>query len=237
MNQEEGSEYDRLFYPFLFQGGQVSAEEVLSQVRHSTLEKCREIIALRQETLAHYHDTIVAAGQAMAQAFAAGATLLAFGNGGSATDAQDLVADLLDPPQADWPPLPAISLTNDIAVVTAVGNDVGFDNVFSRQVIAFGWPGDIAFGFSTSGNSTNVLVAFEQAKKQGLLTIGLAGYDGGKMARLATLDFCITPPSANIPRIQEAQATVYHALLEVIHAVLITSRREGSFGTQELTQT
>ncbi len=220
MNDSEGSEYDRLFYPFLFEGGKASIEDVLAQVRHSTLEKCREVIALRRATLENSGEQVIAAGRAMARAFANGATLLAFGNGGSTTDAQDLVAELLNPPFSGWLPLPAIALTNDIAVVTAVANDVGFDNVYSRQVIAFGRPGDIALGISTSGNSTNVLVALEQAKKQELLTVGLAGYDGGKMMHSKALDFCINSPSDHIPRIQEAQATVYHALLEVIHAIL-----------------
>ena len=109
--------------------------------------------------------------------------------------------------------MPAIALTNDVAVVTAVANDVGVDNIFARQIIAFGRPGDIAFGISTSGNSTNVQAAFEQAKKQRMLTVGLAGYDGGNMARSAAVDYCIVAPSANIPRIQEAQATVYHTSL------------------------
>lgn len=215
----EGSEYDRLFYPFLFDGGTSSAEDILAQVWHSTLEKCREIVALRRATLEQERDRIVAAGVAMAHAFAAGGTLLAFGNGGSTTDAQDIVADLLDPPFPGCHPLPAIALTNDIAVVTAVGNDVGFDNVFARQIIAFGRSGDVAFGISTSGNSTNVLVALEQAKKQGLLTIALAGYDGGKAARSPAVDFCFVAPSDHIPRIQEAQATIYHALLEVVFTV------------------
>lgn len=222
MTNQEGSEYDRLFYPFLFQGGTASVEDVLRQVRHSTLEKCAEIVALRRTTLARYGDLIVAAATAMARAFAGGATLFAFGNGGSTTDAQDLVADLSDPPFAGWVPLPAIALTNDIAVVTAVGNDVGFDNIFARQIIAFGRPGDIAFGVSTSGNSTNVLVALEQARKQGLLTVGLAGYDGGKMARSTAVDFCVVALSDHIPRVQEAQATVYHALLETIYTLLNT---------------
>ncbi len=125
----ESSEYDRLFYPFLFEGGKSSAEEVLAQVRHLTLEKCHEVIAIRHATLEHSRDQIVAAGVAMARAFAAGATLLAFGNGGSTTNAQDLVAELIEQPFPDSQPLPAIALTNDIAVVTAVSNDVGFDNV------------------------------------------------------------------------------------------------------------
>jgi D-sedoheptulose 7-phosphate isomerase len=221
MSEAQGSEYDRLFYPFLFEGGKASVEDVLAQVRHSTLEKCREVIALRRMTLDSSGEQIIAAGQAMARSFANGAILLAFGNGGSATDAQDLVAELLTPPFDDWRPLPAIALTNDIAVVTAVGNDVGFENIYVRQVIAFGRPGDIAFGISTSGNSTNVLLAFEQAKKQGLLTVGLSGYDGGKIMRSAAVDFCINAPSDHIPRIQEAHATAYHALLEVIYALVL----------------
>jgi D-sedoheptulose 7-phosphate isomerase len=225
MNEAEGSEYDRLFYPFLFEGGRANIEDVLAQVRHSTLEKCREVIALRRATLESSGVQIVAAGRAMAQAFINGATLFAFGNGGSATDAQDLVTELLNPslasfaPFPDWSPLPAIALTNDVAVVTAVANDVGFDNIYARQVIAFGRPGDIALGISTSGNSTNVLVALEQAKKQGLLTVALTGYDGGKMMKSTVLDFCINCPSDHVPRIQEAQATAYHALLEIIHTL------------------
>ena len=226
MQESEGSEYDRLFYPFLFEGGKANIEDVLAQVRHSTLEKCREVIALRRTTLEHSGAQIVTAGQMMARAFANGGTLLAFGNGGSTTDAQDLVTELLNPPFAGWSSLPAIALTNDIAVITAVGNDVGFDNVFARQVIAYGRRGDIALGISTSGNSTNVLVALEQAKKQGLLTVGLAGYDGGKMVNSAAVDVCINSPSDHIPRIQEAQATAYHALLEVIHAVLKSMEKE-----------
>ena len=216
----EGSEYDRLFYPFLFAGGQSSADDVLAHVRHSTLQKCGEIVELRRATLAREGERIVAAGVAMARAFAAGATLLAFGNGGSATDAQDLVADLIDPPFPGARPLPALAITGDVAVITAVGNDVGFDNVFARQVIAFGSTGDIAFGISTSGNSPNVVAALEQAKRQGLLTISLSGYDGGKAARSSAVDHAIVVASEHVPRIQEAQATVYHALLDVVFAVM-----------------
>ncbi len=129
MHDTEGSEYDRLFYPFLFEGGKASLADVLAQVRHSTLEKCREVIALRRATLEHSGKLIVSAGEAMARAFANGATLLAFGNGGSTTDAQDFVTELINPPFPAWSPLPAIALTNDIAVITGVGNDVGIDNI------------------------------------------------------------------------------------------------------------
>lgn len=220
MSHSDGSDYDRLFYPFLFAGGESRVEDVLAGVRHSTLEKCREIVALRRATLERNLDDLVAAGQAMAKAFATGGTLFAFGNGGSATDVQDVVADLLNPPRPDWSALPAMTLTNDVAVVTAVGNDVGFDNIFTRQLIAFGQDGDIALGFSTSGTSKNVLTAFVQAKKRGMVTVGLAGYDGGKMATLPDLDFCLVAPSHHVPRIQEAQATMYHALLDVVQESL-----------------
>jgi D-sedoheptulose 7-phosphate isomerase len=220
----EGSEYDRLFYPFLFEGGTSNKEKVLAQVQQSTLEKCRETIALRQATLERSGKQIMEAAKAMVQAFATGATLLAFGNGGSTTDVQDLVGELMHPPFSNCAPLPAIALTNDIAVITAVGNDIGFENIFARQIIAFGCRGDMALGISTSGNSANMLLAFEQAKKQGLLTIALTGYDGGKTARSPAVDVCIVSPGDHIPRIQEAQATVYHTLLEVIYACLRTQR-------------
>src|SRR3989440_11081781 len=159
MHDTEGSEYDRLFYPFLFEGGKASIEDVLAQVRHSTLEKCREVIGLRRMTLESSLDQIIAAGRAMARAFDEGGTLLAFGNGGSTTDAQDLVTELLVPPFPNWLSLPAIALTNDIAVVTAVANDVGFYKVFSLPVIALWEAGDIPPGISTSGKSSNVLGA------------------------------------------------------------------------------
>lgn len=220
MHDTEGSEYDKLFYPFLFEGGKANIEDVLAQVRHSTREKCHEVITLRRATLDNSGKLIIAAGEAMARAFRKGATLLTFGNGGSTTDAQDFVTELINPPFPAWSPLPAIALTNDIAVITGVGNDVGIDNIYARQVIAYGRPGDIALGISTSGNSTNVLVALEQAKKQGMLTVALVGYDGGKAIRSHAVDYCILSPSDHVPRIQEAQATAYHALIEVIYSLM-----------------
>lgn len=227
MNTAE-SAYERLFWQPGAQSA-ASREEVLARVRHSTREKCRETVALRQQTLAQAGTHIIAAAQAAARAFAQGATLLAFGNGGSATDAQDLVGELIHPPCAGARPLPALALTGDTAVITAVANDVGCENIFARQIIAFGRMGDIAVGISTSGNSPDMLRAFEQARSQGLLTIGLAGYDGGRMARSPALDFCLVVPGEYIPRIQEAQATVYHALLELIFALLREQER-GSEG-------
>jgi D-sedoheptulose 7-phosphate isomerase len=117
-------------------------------------------------------------------------------------------------------PLPALSLTDDVAVVTALANDVGFDVVFARQLAAFAKPGDIAVGLSTSGNSDNLIRAFEEASRRGLLTVGLAGYEGGKMAETDTIDHLFVVPSASVHRIQEAQTTTYHVLWELTQAAL-----------------
>ena len=155
----------------------------------------------------------------MAEAFGAGATLLAFGNGGSSTDAQDVVHTFVDPPPpAD--PLPALGLTNDVAVLTALSNDVSFEVVFSRQVKAFGRSGDIALALSTSGGSANVLAAIEDADRTGMVTVGLAGYGGGKMAELPALQHLFAIPSSSVHRVQEVQTTLYHVLWEATHAAL-----------------
>ena len=154
----------------------------------------------------------------MAYAFAAGARLFSFGNGGSATDAHAVTHLFLNP--ARELPLPAISSAADIAVITALGNDIGFEMVFARQLSALGRRGDIALGLSTSGNSRNLLNAFEAANRRGLMTIGSAGYDGGKMAEAGTVDFLFIVPSPSVHRIQEVQTTIYHMLWEVTQAFL-----------------
>lgn len=216
---ERVRDYSRELYPFLYGAQEVQLADVLAEVRVSTLQKCRDVVELRRQIVESQGEMLVEAATAMARAFGEAKKLLSFGNGGSATDAQDVADDFALPPVPGRPPLPALSLTQDVAVVTAVGNDVGFDNVFARQIIALGEPGDIAFGISTSGNSPSVLVAFERAKAMDLLTIGLAGYDGGKMKQAGTVDYCFVAPSTYIPRIQEGQATIYHALWELTHTI------------------
>jgi len=204
----------------------VLLKATLDEVRGSILHKARDIATLRQTFFAEQGEMLARAATTMTRAFGSGKTLLAFGNGGSATDAQDIAADFMNPgsgsgfgPGKSYRSLPALSLTNDIGVVTAVGNDVGFDNVFVRQIIAFGRPGDIALGFSSSGQSSNLLAAFAQAKKMQLTTIGIAGYDGGQMAR-AGLEYCFVVHSTYVPRIQEVQATIYHTLWTLIQHIL-----------------
>jgi D-sedoheptulose 7-phosphate isomerase len=178
-------------YPFLYGGGPGAA--VLDDIERSTAEK------------------LTGCAAALARSFAAGGRLLAFGNGGSSTDAADLATLFLNP-GAPHRPLPALSLTSDIALVTALGNDVGFDVVFARQIAVLGRPGDVAVGLSTSGNSANAVRAFAEATSGGLLTVGFAGHDGGQFAQLESLDYLFVVPSPSVHRIQESQATLYHAL-------------------------
>ncbi len=215
-------DYGRDLYPFLYDTPPTAhaVSAVRAEVRRSTVAKCAEVVALRRRLFDEYAELLVDAATAMAGAFAAGGKLLAFGNGGSATDAQDAAADCMAPPLAHWRALPAIALVNDVAVVTALGNDLGFDHVFARQVIAFGQAGDVALGISTSGNSGSVVAALAEAKRRGLVTIALAGYDGGAVARAGAADFCFIARLEYVPRIQEGQATLWHTLLELVQESL-----------------
>lgn len=202
-------------------------DRVLEEVRRSTVAKAEEITALRRTVLQRDGARLEDCAEAMAARFASGGRLLAFGNGGSSTDAQDLARLFLSPDPGAGSgsgsgirALPAFALTNDIAVVTALTNDIGFEVVFARQIAAFARAGDIAVGLSTSGNSANLLRAFDEAKRRNLLTVGVSGSDGGKMAELSTIDYLFVVPSTSVHRIQEAQTTVYHALWELtVHAL------------------
>jgi D-sedoheptulose 7-phosphate isomerase len=214
-------------YPFLY-ATESNLDAVLEQARRSTEAKVEEIVALRGLVAERDAERLVTCARELARSFASGGQLLAFGNGGSSTDAQDVVGMFLHP-GGDARPLPALSLTADIAVITALSNDVGFDVVFARQIAAFGHAGDIAMGLSTSGNSANLIRGFEEAARRGMVTVGLAGYDGGKMAEADTIDHLFVVPSASVHRIQEAQTTVYHVLWEMVQLELqqLEPEREG----------
>jgi D-sedoheptulose 7-phosphate isomerase len=205
-------------YPFLY-SGTTDLSAVLDEVRRSTVAKAEEIIELRRVVAERDGERLTACARDAAARFAAGGRLLAFGNGGSATDAQQL-ATLFMNPGGDASPLPALGLANDTSVVTALCNDIGVEVVFARQIAAFGRRTDIAIGLSTSGNSDNLLRAFDEASRRGMLTIGIAGYEGGKMAELDSIDYLFVAPSASVHRIQEAQTTVYQVLWELTLAEL-----------------
>jgi D-sedoheptulose 7-phosphate isomerase len=227
-------------YPFLYGDGKADPASVLDDVRRSTAAKAVEIVELRRAVLARDGARLATCATAMAERFAAGGRLFAFGNGGSSTDAQEVATTFLHP--SSGRPLPALSLANDVAVVTALSNDVGFEVVFARQLAAFGRRADIAFGLSTSGGSANVLRAFEEADRLGMLTVGLAGGgaapgggagpagDGGKMAELGAIDHLFTIPSPSVHRIQEAQTTVYHVLWTLTQQILGSRHVPGHTG-------
>jgi D-sedoheptulose 7-phosphate isomerase len=210
-------------YPFLYRSadnnGTTGLGAVLEEVRRSTVAKAEEIIELRRTVAARDGARLAACAAAATTRFAAGGRLLAFGNGGSATDAQQL-ATLFMNPGGDARPLPALGLASDTSVITALGNDIGVEVIFARQIAAFGRPTDIAVGLSTSGNSDNLLRAFDEASRRGMLTIGIAGYEGGKMAELDSIDYLFVAPSSSVHRIQEAQTTVYNVFWELTLARL-----------------
>ena len=213
-------------YPFLYaQTSDLPA--VLEQVRASTVAKAAEITELRAVIAERDGARLASCARQAAARFAAGGRLFAFGNGGSTSDAAQLATLFLNP-GAGLRPLPALGLASDSSVLTALSNDIGVDVVFARQVAALCGPDDIAVGLSTSGNSENLLRAFDEASRRGLLTIGLAGYDGGKMAELDTIDYLFVAPSASVHRIQEAQTTIYQVLWELTLAALSHERQEAS---------
>ena len=205
-------------YPFLY-ASTSDLPAVLEEVRRSTVAKAAEIMELRRVISARDGARIAACARESARRFAAGGRLFAFGNGGSATDAQQ-VATLYLNPGGGSTPLAAFSLASDPATLTALCNDIGVDVVFARQIAAFGRKEDIAVGLSTSGNSANMLRAFDEASRRGMLTIGFSGYEGGKMAEADTIDYLFVAPSSSVHRIQEAQTTVYNVLWELTLAAL-----------------
>jgi Phosphoheptose isomerase len=205
-------------YPFLTES-EHDLESVIADVRRSVLMKAQEIGELRRQTLSECSGVLLEAAIALRRSFDEGGRLLTLGNGGSATDAMDAVADFRFPPgdgAPRWPARPAIDLTEDAAVITAIANDVGVAAIFMRQVIAHGREGDSLLALSTSGDSENVIEALAEARRRGIATVAMVGYDGGRIASDGLADHVIVTRSQHIPRIQEAQASAYHALRELV---------------------
>jgi D-sedoheptulose 7-phosphate isomerase len=198
-------------YPFLAEQ-QTDLEGVIGDVRASVLMKAAEVGELREQTLTENRDVLIDAATELRRRLDGGGKLLALGNGGSATDAMDLVADLRAAGRR------AIDLTEDPSILTAIANDIGVEEIFQRQVIAYGRTGDAAVALSTSGNSVNLIEALAEARRRGLATIALVGYDGGRVASEGLADHVVVTRSQHIPRIQEAQASAYHALCRLLEA-------------------
>ena len=197
-------------YPMLGKGEQ-RLEDVVREVQGSMLQKMQETNRLRAAAAETEAESMAEIAVVIAGRLEQGGKLITFGNGGSATDANDLVADCLDPPQG-MRPIPAVSLSAEPANVTAIANDIGTEAIFTRQLIAHARPEDVAVGISTSGGSANILAALAEARKRGLLTVALVGYDGGRIVSEKLADHAVVVRSDYIPRIQEVQASVYHVL-------------------------
>jgi D-sedoheptulose 7-phosphate isomerase len=205
-------------YPYLGQQKQ-DTSELLPEVAGSILMKVADDSRLRTGMAENSAAGIWNASAAIAERVARGGKLILFGNGGSATDANDWAIDCVMPPDG-LHTVPAVSLSMEPANITAVANDVGTELIFLRQLIAQAQPEDVAIGISTSGGSRNIVMALEEARKRKLLTVALLGYDGGEIRRRGLADFAIVVPCDYIPRIQEVQASVYHVIrrnLEEIH--------------------
>lgn len=210
-------------YPFLH-GRKQDAASLHIALLESVAQKARESAATQQAFFRDHAPSVVAAAEAMAVVYRGGGRWFCIGNGGSSCDAAHIAVEFQHPITAGRPALPAINLTADVAMLSAVGNDVGFGHVFVRQLLAQAKRGDGLIGVSTSGNSENLLQAFACARELGLVTVGLSGGDGGRMAKSPDLDHCLTVASDSIHRVQETHVAIYHILWDLVHTLLADER-------------
>ena len=204
-------------YPFLGREKQ-GTDDLIGEVASSIQMKVHDDARLRERVAREEAEQISSTALAIQERLERGGKLILFGNGGSATDANDWAIDCVLPPHG-YRPIPAVSLSMEPANITAVANDVGTDVIFLRQLIAQAQPEDIAIGISTSGGSRNIIMAMEEARRRNLLTVALLGYDGGEIQRRDLADFPIVVHCDYIPRIQEVQASIYHVIREVVEVL------------------
>jgi D-sedoheptulose 7-phosphate isomerase len=214
-------------YPFLH-GKPQDPAALDAALIHSVAEKAKDSRDTNALFFGEQAPVLVGAARALADVYRRGGRMFSMGNGGSSCDASHVAVEFVHPITAGRPALAAINLVADLAMISAVGNDVGFEHVFVRQVIAQGREGDGLIGISTSGNSSNLIAAFAKAQEMRIVTIGLAGGDGGKMKSSGVCDHCLVVPTASIHRIQECHVTAYHILWDLVHTLLADQR--GSAG-------
>jgi D-sedoheptulose 7-phosphate isomerase len=210
-------------YPFLQREAQDPQQEEAGLLE-SVRQKATDSISVQQTFFAANLHSIVAVARTLAAVYRQGGRLFTMGNGGSSCDAAHIAVEFQHPVTAGRPALAATNLVADTALMTALGNDIGFKHIFVRQLLAQAKTGDALIGLSTSGNSENLMAAFAEAKAAGLVTIGLAGMSGGAMAASPFLDYCLVVPTDSIHRIQECHVTVYHILWDLVHTLLAQDR-------------
>lgn len=213
----------RDLYPFLHENKQ-DAKVVQNGLLESVRQKSANSIFVKEQFFTENTTQIVDAARAIADVYRSGGRMLCMGNGGSSCDAAHFAVEFLHPVTTGRPALPAINLVAENAMLTAVGNDVGFDHVFVRQLIALGQTTDGLIGFSASGNSNNLMRAYAKARSMGITTIGLAGGNGGDMAKNGDVDHCLVVATDSIHRIQEVHVTIYHILWDLVHTLLADER-------------
>lgn len=216
------SDLDNL-YPFLGNAPQDPTRLEAALLR-SIDDKARDSREVSARLFAEQGGRLIAAARAIADVFAGGGRLFTMGNGGSSCDAAHIAIEFLHPVTAGRPALPTINLAADAATLSALGNDLGFAHVFVRQVAAQCRAGDGLIGISTSGNSANLLAAFDRAKQIGMVTIGLCGGDGGRMSSDGSVDHCLVAPTQSIHRTQECHVIAYHILWDLVHTLLADRR-------------
>lgn len=204
-------------YPFLGRQKQ-STDDLIAEVARSIQMKVNDDGKLRDQVASEQSEQISNTAVALFERLQHGGKLILFGNGGSATDANDWAIDCVLPPSG-YRPIPAVSLSLEPANITAVANDIGTEAIFLRQLIAQARPEDVAIGISTSGGSRNIIMALEEARKRGMLTVALLGYDGGEIQRRGLADFPIVVHCDYIPRIQEVQASIYHIIRDLLEVL------------------
>lgn len=210
-------------YPFLH-GAPQDAAALHGALLESVRRKADDSIETKREFFAANAAQVVEVARSVAAMYRRGGRLFCIGNGGSSCDAAHIAVEFLHPITTGRPALAATNLVADNAMLTAVGNDVGFGHVFVRQLIALARAGDGLIGVSTSGNSENLLGAFAQARRMSLLTIALSGGDGGALARSADVDHCLTVQSDSIHRVQETHVAIYHIVWDLVHTLLADTR-------------
>ena len=193
----------------------------------SVRQKADDSVRIKQRFFADNAARIVDAAHLIARCYRAGGRLYTMGNGGSSCDAAHLAVEFQHPITAGRPALAAVNLSQDMAMITAVANDLGFVHVYTRQVLAHVGERDCLVGISTSGNSDNLLAGFKAARHQGAATLGLAGGDGGRMRTCSDVDLCLVVPTDSIHRVQETHVALYHILWDLTHTLLADDRGPG----------